>query len=362
MAIATWLTGEGQTSATRWSAIRARPPGQIASVEWRALIDRLSSGLGDVERSDDVVVHDALSSARQRPLSERVVPGLFARATTLTNMCRWKVGSPWFPFLTVVHAALVDDGLVPGSPETTETSTGLPGALEELAAEDQLAATSAHRMLPIHRGLLEVVAEAGGWWPTPLGVILADRPTVIHETGLGFHNDTGPAIEYADGWSIWALNGGSVTRQTVMAPQTLTVATIQAATDPRRRAAMVTRYGASRYIADMAVSPDLVASEPSIEMAQRALAVMGEERFVRERGVVIDSDLDLLGQPRRLWRAERPRDDAIVMVEVVNSTPEPDGSRRHYFLRVRPNHGTCKQAVAWTFGLTDTQYQLVQET
>ena len=39
------------------------------------------------------------------------------------------------------------------------------------------------------------------------------------------------------------------------------------------------------------------------------------------------------------------------MVEVVNSTPEPDGSRKTYFLRVPPTIGTAREAVAWTFGL-----------
>ena len=40
------------------------------------------------------------------------------------------------------------------------------------------------------------------------------------------------------------------------------------------------------------------------------------------------------------------------MVEVQNSTPEPDGSYRTYFLRV-PNHTfTARDGVAWTFGLS----------
>ena len=34
--------------------------------------------------------------------------------------------------------------------------------------------------------------------------------------------------------------------------------------------------------------------------------------------------------------AERPGDDPMVMVEVINSSPEPDGSYRTYWLRVPP--------------------------
>ena len=45
------------------------------------------------------------------------------------------------------------------------------------------------------------------------------------------------------------------------------------------------------------------------------------------------------------------------MVEVRNSTPESDGSRRTYFLRVPPVMQTPREAVAWTFGLGTVEYR-----
>ena len=45
------------------------------------------------------------------------------------------------------------------------------------------------------------------------------------------------------------------------------------------------------------------------------------------------------------------------MVEVLNSTPEPDGSRKTYFLRVPPDTQTARQGVAWTFGMRPDDYQ-----
>ena len=45
------------------------------------------------------------------------------------------------------------------------------------------------------------------------------------------------------------------------------------------------------------------------------------------------------------------------MVEVVNSTPEPDGTRRTYFLRVPPATTSAREAVAWTFGLRGDDYR-----
>jgi hypothetical protein len=63
-----------------------------------------------------------------------------------------------------------------------------------------------------------------------------------------------------------------------------------------------------------------------------------------------------------LWRVEFDDDEPLVMVEVINSTPEPDGSRRTYFLRVPPDTETAREGVAWTFGLTAEEYQPLAQT
>jgi len=41
------------------------------------------------------------------------------------------------------------------------------------------------------------------------------------------------------------------------------------------------------------------------------------------------------------------------MVEVANATPEPDGTRRAYWLRVPPDMRTARQAVAQAGGRLD---------
>jgi hypothetical protein len=50
------------------------------------------------------------------------------------------------------------------------------------------------------------------------------------------------------------------------------------------------------------------------------------------------------------------------MVEVINSTPELDGTFRTYFLRVPPETRTARQGVAWTFGMTEQEYAPTVET
>ena len=70
-----------------------------------------------------------------------------------------------------------------------------------------------------------------------------------------------------------------------------------------------------------------------------------------------------------LYRSELPGDEPLVMVKVINSTPEPDGSSKPYFLRVHPEARlllkdgfgdsqklTPLNAVASTFGLTGAEY------
>lgn len=57
-----------------------------------------------------------------------------------------------------------------------------------------------------------------------------------------------------------------------------------------------------------------------------------------------------------MWRIDLDDDEPVVMVEVVNSTPEPDGTRRTYWLRVPPRTLTAREGVAWTFGLSAEEY------
>ena len=53
--------------------------------------------------------------------------------------------------------------------------------------------------------------------------------------------------------------------------------------------------------------------------------------------------------------------DAGYLVKVVNSSPEPDGSYKDYFLRV-PYCRTAREAVAWTFGMTAEEYVLAAQS
>lgn len=87
-------------------------------------------------------------------------------------------------------------------------------------------------------------------------------------------------------------------------------------------------------------------------------AAVGIENLVRDHGEKIGTD-----DYGTLWRLEREGwPEPVVMVEVLNSTPEPDGTFKDYFLRVPPDIRTPRAAVAWTFGMTVDDYAPAVQT
>ena len=63
-----------------------------------------------------------------------------------------------------------------------------------------------------------------------------------------------------------------------------------------------------------------------------------------------------------LYRKEFEDDEPLMLVKVLNSTPEPDGSFKSYFLRVPPTVTTAREAVAWTFQLERDKYSPTTQT
>ncbi len=162
-------------------------------------------------------------------------------------------------------------------------------------------------------------------------IVISERPMRCALDDLGRpHAEGGPAIVYGDGLAVYAWHGVVVPEWAVGDPDGITVGAID--------------------------------SERNVEVRRVLVERIGPERLVRERGArLVDEDAS-----GRLWRREMPsswpRDEDVVMVEVVNSTPEPDGTRRTYFLRVPPRIRTAREAVAWTFSMSPAEYRPSIET
>jgi hypothetical protein len=176
-------------------------------------------------------------------------------------------------------------------------------------------------------GLIQVARNAGCWWPFRNVAVLSERPTRLCLDDDGsLHAADGPAIAYPDGWEIWAWHGVRVPHWVIATPERLTVAHIQTQRRNDVRRVMIERYGVERYVQDAG-----------------ALKVASDEFGT-------------------LWRCPLLGDEPLVMVEVVNATPEPDGSFRNYWMRVPPNMRTPREAIAWTFGVDAHDYDPTIQT
>ena len=183
---------------------------------------------------------------------------------------------------------------------------------------------------------LEIARSAGPWWALDGLAIVSERPLVLRRDDRGRpHCADAPAIAWADGLEAFAWHGVAVEPWIIREPGRITVATID--------------------------------REPNVEVRRVLIERFGEERLIREGGAELVDD----GFVGRLWRRRidelptrwGPRhEEPVVMVEVQNSTPDPDGTRKTYFLRVPPNLRTAREAVAWTFGLSGPQYRPEKET
>ena len=101
-----------------------------------------------------------------------------------------------------------------------------------------------------------------------------------------------------------------------------------------------------------------IINEPNSEIKRLMIERYGLERFLRNaNATLIHSD-----EFGSLYFREMPEHEPIVIVKVKNSTPEPDGTYKDYFIRVPPYITTARAAVAWTFELDETEYIPAKET
>ncbi|MEU0704200.1 DUF6745 domain-containing protein [Streptomyces bacillaris] len=176
-------------------------------------------------------------------------------------------------------------------------------------------------------GLAEVARNAGWWWPYERAVVISERPEVLHRDEAGrLDHGEGPALAYRDGFALYAWRGMPVP---------------------------------AAFLAELAsLTPQRIREEENAELRRVMLEYYGYDRYLTESGAEpVHRD-----ETGILWRIALDGDEDVVMVEVVNSTPEPDGTHRTYWLRVPPGTRTAKDGVAWTFGLEGAAYAPVRQT
>ena len=176
------------------------------------------------------------------------------------------------------------------------------------------------------RPLLEL-SEHIGWWTALQNVaILQHPPLEIHfDEENRTHNTEGPAIKFRGDNSkanVYIVHGIRVDKKIV--DRDYTVEDIDKEMNAEIRRIMIDLYGAERYIMDSGITP-------------------------------VHSD-----EFGDLYQKEVPDDETIMIVKVVNSTQEPDGTFKDYWIRVDPKaYGgvkTARAAIASTWRNKDGSF------
>jgi hypothetical protein len=193
---------------------------------------------------------------------------------------------------------------------------------------------SAHGPNPLHamawqmggpspvESYLELARNCSWSHLTRAWAFIMDRPTEIHFDDDGrLSNWPGPAIKFRDGSGIYRL-------QDMEMPKV---------------------YGE--------LTAGKIHSFDNVEVRRALRETMGMGEYLRQ----VEATLVAEDEVGKLWRYSDVGTRRM-MVQVVNSTPELDGTYREFFLRVPVNMSTPKQAVAWTFNMTEEEYAPVAET
>lgn len=112
-------------------------------------------------------------------------------------------------------------------------------------------------------------------------------------------------------------------------------------------------------------NPDLLTVEevlthPNTECRYVGIKIIGHEKIRKSKKCKLIDACKKTGM--ELFSISDIFLDPILYLKVINSTMEPDGTYKNYYLCVPPNMKTCKEAVAWTFRMETDEYQPSQET
>jgi hypothetical protein len=166
-------------------------------------------------------------------------------------------------------------------------------------------------------------------WLTKTEMVVAERPIApALDNRRRLHSDTGPAFDWLKDIRDYYWHGVFVPEYVIMKPELITAELIEKEKNAEVRRVMIERFpgGVAAY-----------------------LQAAGSKEIHRDETGI-------------LYRKDLPEDEPILMVKVRNSTAEPDGTFKDYFLRVPPATTTAKEGVAWTFEKNATAYAPLIET
>lgn len=152
---------------------------------------------------------------------------------------------------------------------------------------------------------------------------LVRKPVRVERDEQGrLHSSNGMCLQYRDGWGFYAWHGRGVPEKIILHPEQITQDDWLRERNLEVRRAIQERLGHDRFV-------ELVGA-----------TILDQS----QRGVLVEVDLGR--DPERVARYVRVQDSS---------------TNRQYYLRVPPSISSADEAVAWTFGLSEQDYQPRQE-
>lgn len=187
----------------------------------------------------------------------------------------------------------------------TGTDLALLTAIRDILLPGQIVA-------PATLAVFETLAKTcGSLWLHENVLVVIDRPTAFNtDKQSRLHCETGPSVVYSDGEHMYHLSGVQVPAMLVEHPELLTAEMIDKEQNTEVRRIMLDRFG-------------------------------GVEKFMRSGGgkvtATLPADYPYKGlRTGRVLVKQFKNETPLVYVDLLNSTPEPDGTTKRYLLRVDP--------------------------
>jgi hypothetical protein len=169
-------------------------------------------------------------------------------------------------------------------------------------------------LTPVNRVLLELAEATFLVYPFDNFIVVLDFPEAIHMDEQGrLGRMGGAAIEWRDGTGTYAVSGRAVAKS--LATGRLTMNKILSQNNAEVKRVLIAHFGEEEFL-------EAIKAEP-----------VAEDKY----GILYHAD----SLPNE--------NEQFAMVAVKNSTPEPDGSVKTYYLRVSPQARTPEEAVARSF-------------
>ena len=310
---------------------------QVAPVEIGEQAKQIVATLAQVERANPVIDREAATLAFTKHMTALGLPAMPVRwMDDATTACQAVVAKAWSAARSAAWSAAWSAAR--SAARSAAESAAWSAAWSAAESEEVKAACA--KMVAIWLPFADAFA-AGLWlfWVTEDEVIAVPRPS-IHIVGEQLHSPTGPAVYWPNGEKFYFWRGLQVAEDVIIHPDQITIERITKEQNAELRRVLIDRFGAEKYLRAIGAK------------------MLHEDHF------------------GKLYSAARSGDDPIVMVEVENKSPEPDGSFKKYMLRVHPELRpmldgglfgepqtmTAHNAVASTFGLRGQDYQPTIET